>query len=232
MTRVLGLTKLTCRPASESECLAPASCCPAVIKALPTAVTNAVTTKKATTVGRTRTAGDDAGTRARDRGINDDAYAEIGRQFGVFLRRADRFYADLRLGPDGLDLDRAGYLLLGRIVAAGPTRLSALADGLCLDLSTISRQVHALEAAGLVGRTTEATDRRASLIAATDRGREIYNRNRGVQQAALRELLSDWTVAERDEFARLLTRLNDTIASRHPALTASRAAGTRQENPA
>jgi DNA-binding MarR family transcriptional regulator len=197
------------------------------------AMTKAATKKKATTVGRTKTAGDEAGIRAGDREINDGAYAEIGRQFGVFLRRADRFYADLRLGPDGLDLDRSAYLLLGRIVAAGPTRLSALADGLGLDLSTISRQVHALEAAGLVGRTTESTDRRASLIAATERGREIYNRNSAVQQAALRDLLSDWTDAERDEFARLLTRFNDTIASRHPAAPhASRAAGTRQENAA
>jgi DNA-binding MarR family transcriptional regulator len=194
-------------------------------------VTNAPTKKKATTVGRTKTAGNDASPPTSDREINDDAYAKIGRQFGVFLRRADRFYADLRLGPDGLDLDRAAYLLLGRIVAAGPTRLSALAEGMCLDLSTISRQVHTLEAAGLVGRTTESTDRRASLIAVTDRGREIYNRNRAVQQAALRDLLSDWTDAERDEFARLLTRFNATIATRHPAApNAARTAGTRREN--
>ena len=205
----------------------------ATTKATTKAMTRAATAKKVTTVGRTRTAGDDASPRIGEREINDDAYAEIGRQFGIFLRRADRFYADLRLGPDGLDLDRSAYLLLGRIVAAGPTRLSALADGLRLDLSTISRQVHALEAAGLVGRTTESTDRRASLIAATDRGREIYNRNRAVQQAALRDLMSDWTDAERDEFARLLTRFNDTIASRHPAPpNASRTAGTRQENAA
>ena len=200
--------------------------------ARPTAMTNAKTTKKAINVGRTRTAGDDAATRTGDREINGDVVAEIGRQFGVFLRRADRFYADLRLGPDGLDLDRSAYLLLGRIVAAGPTRLSALADSLSLDLSTISRQVHALEAAGLAGRTTETTDRRASLIAATERGLEIYHRNRAVQEAALRELLSDWTDAERNEFARLLTRFNDKIASQHPAPNASRAAGTRQENAA
>jgi len=182
-------------------------------------------------MGRTKTDGSVSGPRSGAYEITDDAYAEIGRQFGVFLRRADRFYADLRLGPDGLDLDRSAYLLLGRVVAVGPTRLSALADGLSLDLSTISRQVHALEAAELVGRTTESTDRRASLIAATDRGREIFERNRAVQQAALRDLLSDWTDAERDEFARLLTRFNDTIATRHPAVpSAVRTAGTRQEN--
>jgi DNA-binding MarR family transcriptional regulator len=163
--------------------------------------------------------------------IDDDVHAEIGRQFGLFLRRADRFYADLRLGPDGLDLDRSAYLLLGRIVAAGPTRLSALAEGMCLDLSTISRQVHALEVAGLVGRTTESADRRASLIAATERGHAIYDRNRTVWLAAMRDLLADWTDAERNEFAHLLTRFNDTIATQHPAAhTAPRPAGTRREN--
>jgi DNA-binding MarR family transcriptional regulator len=155
-----------------------------------------------------------------------DTYVEIGRQLGLFLRRADRFYAGLKHSPDGLDLDRSAYLLLGRIVATGPIRLSSLAEGMCLDLSTVSRQVHALEANGLVGRTTESTDRRASLIEATERGREIYQRNSAVWLDALGELLSDWSDAERSEFARLLTRFNETIASR-PTASTPRAAGIR-----
>jgi DNA-binding MarR family transcriptional regulator len=104
--------------------------------------------------------------------------------------------------------------------------LSSLAEGMCLDLSTVSRQVHALEANGLVGRTTESTDRRASLIEATERGREIYQRNSAVWLDALGELLSDWSDAERSEFARLLTRFNETIASR-PTASTPRAAGIR-----
>src|SRR5262249_30867819 len=61
---------------------------------------------------------------------DNDVHAQIGRQLGLFLRRADRLHADLRLDRPGLDLERAAYLLLGRIVAGGPARLSTLADDL------------------------------------------------------------------------------------------------------
>lgn len=153
----------------------------------------------------------------------DDELLRIGRQFGLFLRRADRFYADLRLAPAGLELERAAYVLLGRICGDGPARLSVLAEDVSLDLSTVSRQVAALEAAGLVARTTDSADRRASVIAATETGIEVFSRNREIWVTALRELLADWTPGERAEFARLFTRLNDTIAAR--------ARGTGQETP-
>ena len=142
-----------------------------------------------------------------------DDYVQIARQFGLFLRRADRFSVELKSEHAGLDLDRAAYSLLGRIVMDGPARLSVLADDTSLDLSTVSRQVASLEAARFVARTTDTADRRASVIAATDEGSEVYLRNREVWLAALRDLLADWSPEERSEFARLFTRLNDTIAA-------------------
>jgi DNA-binding MarR family transcriptional regulator len=141
-----------------------------------------------------------------------DDYVEIGRQFGVFLRRSDRFYCDLKV-DSGFDLERAAYSLLGRIVTGGAARLSVLAEDLGLDLSTISRQVAALESAGLVARTTDSADRRASVIAATDTGSDVFSRNQGIWQAALRELLADWSPTETSEFARLFARLNESIAA-------------------
>ncbi|GAA5177657.1 hypothetical protein GCM10023322_02870 [Rugosimonospora acidiphila] len=140
-----------------------------------------------------------------------DDDVQIGRQFGIFLRRADRYYASLR-SPNGLDLERAEYILLSRIASGGPARLSALADHVCLDLSTVSRQVDALEAAGLVTRTPDPTDRRAVLVGATRTGVEVFDRNRDRWQSAMRDLLAGWTAAERAEFARLFTRINDTMA--------------------
>jgi DNA-binding MarR family transcriptional regulator len=101
--------------------------------------------------------------------------------------------------------------VLGRVTTGGPGRLSALAGDLCVDLSTVSRQVAALEAAGLVRRTTDPTDRRASLVEATETGAEVYARNREKWLAALRKLLGDWTAGERQEFARLFARLNDAM---------------------
>jgi DNA-binding MarR family transcriptional regulator len=140
-----------------------------------------------------------------------DDYVQIGRQFGLFLRRADRFYAELRGEQDGLDLERADYILLGRVAGSGPARLTALAEDVCLDLSTVSRQVGALAAAGLVTRTADPTDRRAQLIEATPAGHEVFARNRERWLAALRDLLGDWTPEERREFARLFTRFNDAM---------------------
>jgi DNA-binding MarR family transcriptional regulator len=142
-----------------------------------------------------------------------DDHVEIGRQFGIFLRRADRFYANLRVAPDGLDLERGAYILLSRIASGGPARLSVLADDVCLDLSTVSRQVGALESAGLVDRCPDPTDKRAVLVGVTATGQSVFARNRELWQSALRDLLADWTAQERAEFTRLFTRLNETIAT-------------------
>jgi DNA-binding MarR family transcriptional regulator len=121
------------------------------------------------------------------------------------------FYQRLALEPA---LDRAVHLLLVRIVTGGPARLSALAEDQMLDLSTVSRQIAVLESAGYVSRTPDPADRRASVIAATEVGAEVFRRNRVVWLAAIRDLFSDWTPAERAEFARLLGRLNESIATR------------------
>jgi DNA-binding MarR family transcriptional regulator len=155
-----------------------------------------------------------------------DEYAAIGRHLGSFFRRADRFYHSIEFDPPARPLERAAYYLLGRIASTGPVRLSVLAHEQCLDLSTVSRQVAALEAAGLVRRTQDPSDRRASLIGATESGAEVFARNRDKWLAALKELVGDWTPAERREFARLFGRLNDAIMTR----SATAIGGLGQDN--
>jgi DNA-binding MarR family transcriptional regulator len=143
--------------------------------------------------------------------VTDDEYLAIGREFGLFFRRAERFHHSIHLDVAGRPLERAAYGLLSRIASGGPERLSALAAGICVDLSTVSRQVAALEAEGLVRRTPDPTDRRASLIEATETGAEVFAQNRSKWLGALRELLADWTSAERQEFARLFARLSEAM---------------------
>ena len=142
--------------------------------------------------------------------MEEDEYAAIARELGMFLRRTLRMQ-DKRADAGGLD--RSAFMLLGRISHEGPARLSRLAGDMCVDLSVISRQVAALEAAGLVQRTPDQTDRRASVIAATDAGAEMFNRKREHFMALLRSLLADWTPAERAEFARLMGRFNGAMAA-------------------
>jgi DNA-binding MarR family transcriptional regulator len=145
-------------------------------------------------------------------GPESDEYAAISRELGQFMRRMMRVQSK-RADPDGPALDRAAFQLLHRLVADGPARLSTLATDMVVDLSVVSRQIAALEAAGLVVRASDPADRRASLIAASDAGTDLFNRKRARFQEWLRTMLADWTEDERTEFARLMKRFNEAMAS-------------------
>jgi DNA-binding MarR family transcriptional regulator len=150
-------------------------------------------------------------------GVDDDAgYLAIGRQVGRFIRMSERLFASVKIDNAGRGLERPAYMLLSRVAINGPSRLSGLAVEACLDLSTVSRQVAALETAGLVRRTADPSDRRASLIEATDTGTEVFLANRDAWLAIWRELIGDWTPEERQTFATLFTQLNGAIADRLP----------------
>ena len=143
---------------------------------------------------------------------DDGEYAAIGHELIMFVRRALRMQ-DKRRDPSGIGLDRAAYHLLGRLATDGPSRLSTLAADMGVDLSVVSRQVAALEAAGLVVRAPDPADRRASQVAATDAGLDLFHRNRAELHKKLRVLLADWTDAERTEFARLMRRFNEALTA-------------------
>ena len=147
---------------------------------------------------------------------DEDTELAIGRQVGRFIRLSERLFATLKWNEAGRGLERPAYVLLSRIAVDGPFRPSALATDVSLDLSTISRQVAALEHARLVRRYPDPSDKRASLVEATDLGREVYAENRDRWLATWQELLAGWTPQERQLFAALFTRLNESIAERLP----------------
>ncbi|MFG2037696.1 MarR family winged helix-turn-helix transcriptional regulator [Dactylosporangium sp. NPDC048998] len=143
-------------------------------------------------------------------------HAAIGRQVGRFIRLSERLFATLKWDEAGRGLERPAFVLLSRIAVDGPFRLSVLAADVSLDLSTVSRQVAALESAGLVRRLQDPSDKRASLVEATDLGREVFAENRDRWLAIWEELLAGWTPQQRQLFAELFTRLNESIAERLP----------------
>ena len=70
-----------------------------------------------------------------------------------------------------MKVDRAGYLALRTLRRLGPQRTNALAGALQLDASTVTRQVNALVAGGLVERRPDPADGRSSILALTSAGR-------------------------------------------------------------
>ena len=134
-----------------------------------------------------------------------------------------RSLAALRVSPQtfGLDrrIDRAAYLALSRLVDLETTRMTELAGVLCLDLSTVSRQVRALEDAGLVVRTIDPDDRRASVLTPTPAGKDLVTRMKAAFSRLIDNALQDWSDRDRRTLNNLLTRLaTDLRPDRAPQL--------------
>jgi len=128
----------------------------------------------------------------------------------TFARNAKRMH-----GPPAVEggptLERPAFVLLMMVAEHGPTRLSTLADAVYSDLSTVSRQLAALEAAGWTERERDPDDRRAFLVRITEDGRHVLDCNLQARRGLMRELFADWSETDRLELARLLGQLNKSL---------------------
>lgn len=141
------------------------------------------------------------------RGVTD----QIEQQMTILLRRVQSIHISTSSGE--MDLDRSAYGILCRLADEGAQRLGALASAFGLDPSTITRQVQALEKAGLVFRRADHGDRRASVLDLTDEGRTVLQRTREYRRERTEELFADWPESDLHEMARLLTKTNDSITA-------------------
>ncbi|MGV9558925.1 MarR family winged helix-turn-helix transcriptional regulator [Streptomyces sp. NPDC003522] len=122
----------------------------------------------------------------------------------VFARRA-RASAG-RLHPE---LSLVSYTLLGHLEDSGGRRATDLAAHYALDKSTVSRQVSALERAGLIERRQDPADHRVHVLHLTDAGRAILAQVTESRRAAFRERLAGWREGDLERFAEYLVRYND-----------------------
>ena len=97
------------------------------------------------------------------------------------------------------------------VAVDGPARVSQLAERIDLDISTTSRKVAELEAAGLVARTLDPGDRRAALVSTTERADALMGRLREARNRAFGHMLAAWDDADKARLADLLERLVEDI---------------------
>ncbi|MFI9542419.1 MarR family winged helix-turn-helix transcriptional regulator [Streptomyces sp. NPDC052016] len=131
------------------------------------------------------------------------AVETIQREMTVFARRA-RASAG-RLHPE---LSLVSYTLLGHLEGSGGCRATDLAAHYALDKSTVSRQVAALERAGLVERRQDPEDHRVQLIHLTGEGRRMLAQVTESRRTAFRERLARWPQEDLERFAEYLVRYN------------------------
>ena len=98
---------------------------------------------------------------------------------------------DASLGVSGPKLSALSVLVFG-----GPSTLGALADAEHVRLPTISRLVDELAREGLVVRGGKPDDRRAVVVKATPRGRELLEEGRRLRMVQLAGHLARLTARE------------------------------------
>lgn len=135
----------------------------------------------------------------------------LQHQVAVFARRAEQ----TRLGGVGQarnSMDRAAYLLLNRLDLEGPMGVKALAGGMGIDSSTVTRQVAPLVDGGLVKRTSHPEDGRAVVLALSARGLARLEEVRASRRELMARVTDGWAEEEREVFTTLLTRFNLSLS--------------------
>ncbi|MBB4795612.1 MarR family winged helix-turn-helix transcriptional regulator [Streptomyces nodosus] len=139
------------------------------------------------------------------------AVETIHREMTTFARRA-RASAG-RMHPE---LSLVSYTLLGHLEESGGCRATDLAAHYALDKSTVSRQVAALERAGLIGRRPDPDDHRVQMLELTAAGTRILAQVTESRREAFRERLAGWPREDLERFADYLLRYNAAAATAPP----------------
>ncbi|HEX5018700.1 MAG TPA: MarR family transcriptional regulator [Actinomycetes bacterium] len=111
----------------------------------------------------------------------------------------------------GSEHDKSVFALLSQLMTAGSLRASELAERACLDLSTVSRHISALESNGYVSRTPDPDDGRATLLAVTKAGQKLVRETREQRLTMVASALKDWSDADRADLIRLTRRLAESL---------------------
>jgi DNA-binding MarR family transcriptional regulator len=122
---------------------------------------------------------------------------------------------DFLLAQARVDADQAGLAILYVLHLAGANlRLCDLAEQLRIDAPAVTRKAQQLERSGLVSRTQDLLDARATRIQLTAQGRRTISRFLAARRTWLTSILADWSDADRADLARLLGRFADDMHRR------------------
>ena len=114
--------------------------------------------------------------------------------------------------PEDL-VDPSTFPLAKQLMWVEAMRVSDLAANIGLDASTVSRQIKQLEAVGVIERTPDPADGRASLVRLSTRGRATMQAAFQRRFKRIQEVLEPWNAKDRAHLQDLLTRLAADLAS-------------------
>ena len=137
---------------------------------------------------------------------------EANRVFLALLRVQKLLVASKHAAPRVHDaVDVSAYPVLFLVGGAESIRISDLATSLHNDVSTVSRQVSALVANGLLDKSADPGDRRAFVVSLTDAGRAALAQIQDSRSGWFQGLLHDWEPADVAGFTEQLRALGDAL---------------------
>ncbi|MCU1657026.1 MAG: transcriptional regulator, MarR family [Pseudonocardiales bacterium] len=134
--------------------------------------------------------------------------AAVADTFVGLMRSFNRVRAKFLAAAEH-DIEWSGHVVLRVLATDGPMRLSALADRLESDPSTISRQVATLVKHGLLERRADPADGRACLLVLTAAADEVLREHNDIRLHHFQKMLSSWSDRDLRRFTALLQRFTD-----------------------
>lgn len=139
-----------------------------------------------------------------------DTVRALEHEVGVLIRRVRRAIGE-RARSVHPDLQPMSYLILAHLAESGPLRSSTLSDTFGVDKAAVSRQVQHLADLGLLDRTPDPDDGRATLLSASEDAGRRLDEVRRHRRRRLDERLGDWSDAELGGLVDALARYNRTL---------------------
>lgn len=137
----------------------------------------------------------------------------IEQEIGVLIRRVKRVIGD-RARAVHPDLGPVSLFVLTYLIERGPVRAADIAAQFGMDKGGVSRQVQQLVDLGLVERTPDPEDRRATLLVVSDEGARRTKAMEAERSRRFDQRLGDWSDAELAGFADQLRRYNAALEDR------------------
>jgi DNA-binding MarR family transcriptional regulator len=140
-----------------------------------------------------------------------EAAGRVEAALGLLVRRSTRagLYGALVAGIEGLG--ETTYPVLSGLARLGPVTSTRLADEIGIDRTATTRYAGRLEAAGLLARTPDPSDARATLLLLTASGEAAVAAARERLTGRLAEVLAGRPPAERAVFAAVLEELVEAL---------------------
>jgi len=136
-------------------------------------------------------------------------------EFGILMRRLRR-KTDERARLVHPDLNSGSYFMLAWIAEEGPVRASGLAEIFDLDKGAVSRHLQQLVELGLVARTPDPADGRATLVSTTPAADARLHEIEDARRQQLGDRLADWSGPELERLVADLARYNRSLGDVRP----------------